>query len=72
MGSWKRILTSDDITEVQLLQLQSLVFVSGSATLSDSPNSFEKGVSTDVTFTYSATENNSVFSLELLVSVMSA
>lgn len=61
MGSWKRLLTTDDLSDVQIIQLQNLVFVSGSATLSDSPNSFEKGVSTDVTFTYSATANDSVF-----------
>ena len=61
MGSWKRLLTTDDFTDIQIIQLQNLVFVSGSATLSDSPNSFEKGVSTDVTFTYSATANDSVF-----------
>lgn len=61
MGNWKRILTTDDFSTLQVTQLQSLVFESGSATLSNSGGSFEKGVASSTTFTYSATENNSVF-----------
>lgn len=61
MGNWKRILTTDDFSTLQVNQLQALVFESGSVTLFDSPGSFEKGVASSTTFTYSATENNSVF-----------
>jgi hypothetical protein len=61
VGNWKKVITSNEFSDTQVSQLQALVYVSGSVSLTKSTSTFEKGVETDLTFTYSATENNAVF-----------
>lgn len=61
MAQWKRILTDSDFTDTQITNLQNLVFTSPTVSLTVEPSSFEKGVETDVVYTFTATENDDTF-----------
>jgi len=61
VAQWKRILTDSDFTDTQITNLQNLVFTSPTVSLTVSPSSFEKGVETDVVYTFTATQNDDTF-----------
>jgi len=61
VANWKRIITTSDFSETQIQDLQDLVFTNPTVSLTVSPTSFEKGVQTDVNFTFTATEGNDTF-----------
>ena len=61
MGAWKKILTTDDISNNQIELLTALVYEDPTATLTVSFSQFEKGVSTPLTFTYLTTDGNDTF-----------
>jgi hypothetical protein len=58
---WKRIITTSDFSEDQIGDLQALVFTDPTVSISRSHTSFEKGVPTQITFTYSANVGDDTF-----------
>lgn len=61
MGFWKRLLTTSDFSEDQIGDLQALVFTDPTVSISRSQPFFEKGISTQITFTYNANVGDDTF-----------
>ena len=61
MGFWKRLLTTSDFSEDQIGDLQALVFTDPTVSISRFPTFFERGVSTQITFDYSANVGDDTF-----------
>ena len=61
MGTWKRLITSNDFTDIQIESLQDLVYTGPTVTLSVDPSQFEKGTSPTIDFDFTAVANDDTF-----------